>query len=239
MAIQTRTIEYTHEDELLEAFMAWDDSASGPRPGVLVSHAFRGREQFECKKAEALAELGYVGFALDLYGKGKTTDDTDEAFALMGRFTADRALLQSRLHCCVETAQAQPEIDAEQLAAIGFCFGGLCVLDLARSGAPVAGVCSFHGLLSPPDNHASAAISAKVLVEHGWEDPMVPPEQVVAFASEMTGAGADWVLHAHGDTVHSFTNPGADDRAGGTAYRAEADRRSWQSMQNFLLELFG
>lgn len=237
MSIQTRTVEYTHRGETLEALMAWDDNFTEPRPGVLVSHAARGREAFECDKAVALAELGYVGFALDVYGKGVQVTDRDAASALMNRFIEDRELLQSRMHTGVEVARSQPQLDAARVAAIGFCFGGLCVLDLARTGADVLGVCSFHGLLSAPGNTDGNSIDCRVLVEHGWDDPMVPPQQVVDFATEMTGAGADWQLHAHGDTVHSFTNPGADERAAGTAYQADADRRSWQSMRNFLGEV--
>lgn len=239
MAIQTRRVEYTHEGELLEAHMAWDDSFETARPGVLVSHAFRGREDFECGRAEALAEMGFVGFALDLYGKGVVATEKEEAFALMNRFIEDRPFLQSRLGACVETAQAQPEIDAGQLAVIGYCFGGLCALDAARSGAAVAGVCSFHGLLSGPGDSEANTIAAKVLVEHGWDDPMVPPQQVVEFAEEMSAASADWQLHAHGATVHAFTNPDANDPDFGTVYNAAAEARSWQSLGNFLGELFG
>jgi len=238
MAIQTRTVEYEHEGDTLEALVAWDDAQSGPRPGILVCHAFRGREPYENGRAEQLAAMGYVGFALDLYGKGVQAETKEEAFEYMNRFTGDRELLQRRLLACVETAAAQPEIDGNNLAAIGYCFGGLCALDLARCGAAVAGVCSFHGILGAPDNTAGNHISARVLVEHGWDDPMVPPEQVVAFAEEMTGAGADWQLHGHGATVHAFTNPEANDPDFGTVYDADADRRSWQSLQNFLAELF-
>ncbi len=239
MAIQTRTVEYTHEGDLLEALLAWDDAQAGPRPGILVSHAFRGREPYEDGRAEQLAGMGYVGFALDLYGKGVHAETKEEAFEQMGRFTGDRAFLQSRLLACVEAAAAQAEIDGDQLAAIGYCFGGLCVLDMARAGAPLAGVCSFHGILGAPDDSPGNSINARILVEHGWDDPMVPPEQVVAFAAEMTAAGADWQLHGHGGTVHAFTNPEANDPDFGTVYREEADRRSWQSLQNFLTELFG
>ncbi|MEP5765084.1 MAG: dienelactone hydrolase family protein [Halieaceae bacterium] len=239
MAIQTRTVEYTHEGDLLEAFLAWDDEQEVQRPGVIVSHAFRGREAFECARAEELAAMGYVGFALDLYGKGVIAEDNEQAFAQMNRFTEDRAFLQSRLKTCVETAQGQPEIDTGKLAAIGYCFGGLCALDMARSGLPLAGVCSFHGILAAADNIAANSITAKILVEHGWADPMVPPEAVVAFAEEMTAAGADWQLHGHGNTLHAFTNPEANDPDFGTVYNEQANRRSWQSLQNFLQELFG
>jgi len=237
MAIQTRSVEYTHEGELLEAQLAWDDAQTGQRPGVLVCHAFRGREAFENGRAQELAKLGYVGFALDLYGKGVVASDVEQAYALMSRFTGDRDLLQARLAASIEVAAAQDEIDPDYLAAIGYCFGGLCALDIARGGQAVRGVCSFHGLLSKPEA-PTAPIAARVLVEHGWDDPMVPPEQVLDFAEEMNGAGADWQLHAHGHTVHAFTNPGANDAAAGTVYREAADRRSWQSLQNFLAELF-
>ncbi len=238
MAIQTRLVEYTHEGEVLEAFMAWDEMQSEAKPGVLVSHAFRGREEFECGRAIELAKLGYVGFALDLFGKGVVAETTEQAFELMNRFTNDRDLLHRRQAAIVEIAQGQPEIDARRMAAIGYCFGGLCVLDMARTDLPLAGVCSFHGILSPPEKPAGNAIRAKVLVEHGWSDPMVPPDQVVAFAEEMDAAGADWQLHGHGGALHAFTNPDANDPDFGTVYHEGADRRSWQSLANFLEELF-
>ena len=238
MPIHTRLIEYTHEGEVLEAFIAWDEMQAERKPGVLVSHAFRGREEFECGRAVELAKMGYVGFALDLFGKGVIAEDTEQAFALMNRFMGDRDLLQRRLAACIDVAKGQPEIDPRRLAAIGYCFGGLCVLDMARADLPVAGVCSFHGILSPPENPTGKAIRARVLVEHGWADPMVPPEQVVAFAEEMDAAGADWQLHGHGGAVHAFTNPDADDADFGTVYHEAADRRSWQSLGLFLEELF-
>ncbi len=238
MTIQTRLIEYTHEEVVLEAFLAWDDSAAGPRPGVLVSHAFRGREEFECNKARLLAEMGYVGFALDLYGKGVKAESNERAFEMMSQFTENRPLLHSRLKSVLAAVQNVPEVDSDQLAAIGFCFGGLCVLDMARTGLPVKGVASFHGILSAPRATGSRDISAKIMLEHGWDDPMATPENVLSFAEEMKRANADWQLHAHGNTVHSFTNPEANDLSGGTAYDANADRRSWQSLGLFLKELF-
>ena len=239
MAIQTRLIEYTHEGETLEAFMAWDEMQAEPKPGVLVSHAFRGREEFECGRAVELAKMGYVGFALDLFGKGVIAETTEQAFELMNRFTDDRDLLKRRLSAIVEVAQGQPEIDERRLAAIGYCFGGLCVLDMARAGLPLAGVCSFHGILAGPGKSRGDAIRTRVLVEHGWDDPMVKPEAVLEFAKEMDERGADWQLHAHGGAMHAFTTPGANDADFGTVYHEAADRRSWQSLENFLTELFG
>ncbi len=238
MTIQTRTLDYRHDGNNFEAFLAWDDENTAPQPGVLVSHAFRGREQFECDKAVALAELGYVGFALDLYGKGVTAETKEQAFALMNGLTENRLLLQSRLAAVVEAAQGVAEINESRIAAMGFCFGGLCVLEMARIGLPVAGVASFHGILSAPDNTAGKAINCKILVEHGWDDPMATPEQVLAFAEEMKAAGADWQLHANGNTMHAFTNPAANDPDFGTVYNASANQRSWQSLENYLAELF-
>jgi dienelactone hydrolase len=150
----------------------------------------------------------------------------------------DRLMLQRRMHLALETLRDQAEVDASQTAAMGFCFGGLSVLDLARTGADVKGVASFHGLFNQPGNTADNQISAKVLAMHGWNDPMATPEQVVDFAAEMTGMGADWQLHAFGNTSHAFTNPEANDPEMGLMYQADADRRSWDLLRGFLAELF-
>ncbi len=237
MSIQTRTIEYSHNGVLLEGLLAFDDAVDAPRPAVMVSHAWVGRDEFAVGKARALAELGYVGFALDMYGKGVLGANPEENAKLMGPFMDDRALLQGRQAAALDTLRKQPEVDAARVAAIGFCFGGLCVLDLARSGADLRGVVSFHGLLSPPGNTEGNTILPKVLVLHGYDDPMGPPDQLVALADELTRAGADWQIHAYGGTVHAFTNPKADDPGFGTVYKESADRRSWRAMRNFLEEV--
>lgn len=238
MAIQTRLVEYQHGDTLLEGFLAWDDSIPGPRPAVAISHAWAGRADFECEKAKKLAGLGYVGFALDMFGKGVRGNSLEENQALIAPFVADRQLLQDRINRAVAVLREQPEVDAAKVGAMGFCFGGMCVLDLARSESDVKGVLSFHGLFFPADNTAGNKISAKVLCLHGYDDPMVPPEQVVALAKELTDAGADWQIHAYGNTRHAFTNPAANDPGLGTVYHATADQRSWVSMQNFFAEIF-
>ncbi len=238
MSIQTRNIEYRDGDSILEGYMAWDESSADKRPGVLVSHAWRGRSQFEESKAEQLAELGYVGFALDMYGKGVLGSNTEENRALMQPLLDNRAALQSRIQLAVNVLRKQKEVDQSRIAAMGYCFGGLCVLDLARAGADVLGVASFHGLFSSPGNTRSNKISAKVLVMHGWDDPMAKPDQALALADEMTSMGADWQLHGYGNTMHAFTNPAADDPEFGTVYDARADCRSWQSLQLFLAEIF-
>ena len=236
--MQERTVEYTHGGVTLEAFMAWDDAIAGPRPGVAIAHAWSDRSPFEENKARALAAQGYVGFALDLYGKGVRGGSPEENGALMQPFLDDRAMLQERLGVAIASMRAQDEVDTARTAAIGYCFGGLCVLDVARTGADIGGVASFHGLLGAPGNTDGNAISAKVLVLHGNEDPMVPVDTVVALQEELTAAGADWQIHTYGNALHSFTNPDANDRDFGTVYDASADRRSWQSLINFLAEVF-
>ncbi len=232
-----RLIEYTHNGTTLEAYMAWDDSSPGPRPGVLISHAWAGRGEFECDKARMLAGLGYCAFALDLYGKGVRGSGIEENSKLMKPFVEDRAMLQSRLSAALETFGSQPEVDAERIAAIGFCFGGLCVLDLARIGAPVRGVVSLHGLFVPPGNTDGNKIGAKVMALHGHDDPMVPVEMVNALEKELTEGGADWQIHVYGNTMHAFTNPDANDPAHGTVYNPVAARRAWVVTKDFLAEV--
>jgi len=238
MSIQSRLVEYNDGKSVLEGMLVWDDAVNTPRPGVLVSHAWSGRSDYEEGKARKLAELGYVAFALDLYGKGVRGGSVEENSALMQPFLDDRAMLQQRLLLSVNTLRQQDEVDATKIAAVGFCFGGLCVLDIARTGEALTGVVSFHGLLGAPANTSGNTIRAKVLVLHGWDDPMGPPEDVLALASELSEGQADWQFHAYGNTMHAFTNPDANDPAMGTVYNAAADRRSWKAMQDFLTELF-
>ena len=237
MAIQQRTIDYTHDGVTMKAAMYFDDRLPAA-PAVLVSHAWAGQTDFERSRAEHLANLGYVGIAIDNYGEGRTGSNPEENTAMMMPLLQDRARLQARLGAAVEMAKAQPEVLSHHIAAIGFCFGGLCVLDLARTRDDLAGVVSFHGNLSGADNVPAPQISAKVLVLHGYDDPMVKPEAVIAFADEMKASGADWQLHAYGGTVHSFTNPAANSPEMGMAYQADAARRSAQAMANFLEEIF-
>ncbi|MFT4648614.1 MAG: dienelactone hydrolase [Planctomycetota bacterium] len=237
MVIQTKLIEYTHDGTLLEGCLAWDDAQSDPRPGILVSHAWAGRGSFCIEKAKALAELGYVAFALDLYGKGVLGQSKEENEGYMQPFLDDRTRLQDRLKTCLQVMRAQPQVDSERTAIMGYCFGGLCAMDLARSGADILGAISMHGLpFAPEETHP---ISAKMLICHGWDDPMADPESMVELGQELSEAGADWQLHAYGGTMHAFTNPEADDPDSGMAYDADADRRSWQAACNFLAEVLG
>ena len=238
MAIVSNTVGYLDDDVLLEAFFAFDDSLSGRRPSVLINHTWVGRDDFVAEKAVKLAELGYVGFAVDMYGKGVLGSSTEENAKLMQPFMDNRQMLQKRMHAALYAVKLLPWVDDRKIAAIGFCFGGLCSLDLARTGADLKGVVSFHGLLSAPGNTQNNAIKAKILALHGHDDPMVPVEQVIAFEQEMTKAGADWQLHTYGHTMHAFTNPVANNPDFGTVYQPDADRRSWLAMENFLTEVF-
>lgn len=209
------------------------------RPVVLVAHAWAGQDDFARGKAEALAQLGYVGLAIDMYGEGRRGANPAENAALMQPFMDDRRLLRRRIHAAVHAAAQRPECDGERIAAIGFCFGGLCALDLARSALPgVRGVVSFHGLLSPPAVGEQERMWAKVLVVHGHEDPMAPPDHVLALATELTEAEADWQVHIHGHAMHAFTNPMANAPESGLRHDPAADRRSWTAMAAFLQECF-
>jgi len=235
--MHTDLIEYQHGDTVLEGYLASHSSADAGRPSILICHAWGGRNDFVEERARDLAKLGFTAFALDVYGKGVQGSNPDENVKLMQPFVDDRALLRDRLLAGLETLCAQPQCDTRRVAAIGYCFGGLCVLDLARCGADLRGVVSFHGLLTP-NGLNNPGTKAKVLVLHGWKDPMVPPEAVVAFAEEMTALGADWQVHGYGNAMHAFTNPEANDPGFGTVYEETTAKRSWTTMRNFLDEVF-
>ena len=234
----TKYIDYQDGDIPLEGFLAYNETDT-PKPAVLIAHDWSGRREFACKAAERIAAMGYVGFALDMYGKGifGRDGDTEGNAALMNPYFNDRILLRQRINAALPAVRALPQVDAAKIAAMGYCFGGLCVLELARSGADVRGVISIHGLFVP-GNAANEKIRAKVLCLHGHDDPMVPPEQVLAFEKEMTEAGVDWQVHVYGGTMHAFTNPVANNPSFGTVYKAVAANRAYQSIANFLGELF-
>ena len=238
MTVKTRLVEYRDNGLAFEGLLAWDDEFEGSRPGILVAHTIRGRSPFEEGKARLLAENGYVGFAIDVYGKDAIGGDIAGCRARMDALRDDRPLLQQRLLLALRTLQDQAEVDASRVAAIGYCFGGLCALDIARTGAPVAGVVSFHGLFDPPGNTEGNRIRARILALHGWDDPLATPEQAVALTRELSSMGADWQLHCYGNVRHAFTNPEADASTGVTVYNQAADRRSWAAAQYFLSELF-
>ena len=231
-------IDYNDGSAELEAFVACEETDS-PKPLVLVVHDWSGRREFACKAAERVAGMGYVGMAVDMYGKGVFGSDGDVELnsSLMDPFASDRAMLRDRIRAALEAGRNLSQVDASKVAAMGYCFGGMCVLELARSGADVAGVISIHGIFSPGDI-PNKEIKAKILCLHGHEDPMVPPDQVLAFETEMTKAGADWQVHAYGNTMHAFTNPAANNPDFGTMYDEVAERRTYQALANFLDEIF-
>lgn len=237
--MNTSNYLYHHGEQEMHGFLAYKDSQDDqPRPAVLVAHDWAGRGEFACQKAQMLAEMGYIGFALDMYGNGRTGVTVDEKMGLMEPLAADRKLLRARIRAAFDALIGMSEVDTNRIAAIGFCFGGLCVLDLARSGVEVKGVVSFHGLLGKPDDLPNDPIQARILALHGYDDPMVTPSQVNEFCKEMTEAKADWQVHQYGHTQHAFTNPQAQDLRLGLAYNPVAERRSWQAMSNFLEEIF-
>ena len=224
------------DEELEGVLVARRDSAR--RPGVLIFPTVMGVSELELGFARSLVHLGYTGFVADLFGKRFYGAPREVMFNEMNRLRSDRAALRDRLLVIVECLRKLDAIEADRIVAIGYCFGGGCALDLARSGADIAGVASFHGLLDPPGLEPQP-ITAKVLAFHGWEDPLAPPEQVVALGHELTAAGADWQLHAYGNVAHGFTNPGATGTMPGVVYNELAAERSWTALINFLEEIFG
>ena len=236
--IQFRPVEYRAGDTVMEGYLAWDDAVSGPRPGVLVAHAWMGLGDYEKRRARELAALGYAALALDLYGKGIRPSGPEEAGKLAAAYKADRPVMRARARAALDALAGDPLCASQPLAAIGYCFGGTVALELARSGAPLAGVVSFHGGLDTPDPADARQIRGAVLVLHGADDPHVPPEQVAAFEKEMRGADVDWQLVSYGGAVHAFSDPGAgNDPSRGAAYHEKADRRSWRALVSFLEEV--
>lgn len=236
--LRNQKIDYQDGDVTLEAYIAYDDSHHENKPAVLICHDWSGKNEFACNKADKIAELGYVGFALDMYGKGKIGNTKEEKIALMQPLMEDRAKLQKRILAALDAVKKLELVDPNRIGAMGFCFGGLCVLDLARSGADVKGVVSFHGLLHAPEDISEHSIKAKVLALHGFDDPMVTPDQVIEFGNEMTHANVDWQLDIYGNTMHAFTNPEANDPGFGTVYNKKADSRSFVAMREFFKEIF-
>lgn len=235
---QTEHLSYYDDEVELEGFIAYPTNKSQAAPLILVAHDWSGCNTFAKHKAEQLAQLGYIGFALDMYGKGKLGTTKDEKVALMQPLASNRQLLQKRIQAGYQAAKKIQGVDTTKIGAIGFCFGGLCVLDLARSGVDIQGVVSFHGLLHAPEHEAMERIQAKILALHGYDDPMVKPEQVISFCDEMTKANVDWQMVMYGNTMHAFMNPEANDATFGTVYHAETEKRAWREMTNFFSDLF-
>lgn len=235
--IRTRAVEYKDGDVVLQGWAAWEDGFKDTRPGILVVHEWWGHGPYARKRAEQLAKLGYTAFALDMYGKGVLAKNHEEAGKLAGAFFGDREAMRKRALAGLEQLKKLPFIDANKLGAIGYCFGGTTVLELARAGTNLKGVASFHGNLTTPVPAADKP-KASILVLHGADDASVNPG-VPGFIEEMRKSKADWQLVQYGGAVHSFTVPEAGtDTAKGMAYNKEADRRSWSAMREFFEEAF-
>lgn len=235
----TRVVEYREGDTVLKGYLAFDDALRGVRPGILVIPEWWGLNDYARKRAEQLAGLGYAAFAADMYGNGLTTKDPKEAGALAGALKADRARMRARAAAALDVLRRSEMVDPTQVAAIGYCFGGTTVLELAREGADLSGVVSFHGGLETPNPAGPGAIKARLLVLHGADDPFVKPADVAAFEQEMRTSGADWQMVLYGGAVHSFSNPASgSDPSKGVAYNEKADRRSWEAMKSFFQEIF-
>ncbi|MFT3692744.1 MAG: dienelactone hydrolase family protein [Kofleriaceae bacterium] len=238
--VQNKLVEYKLGDVTMEGYMAWDDAVKGKRPGVLVVHAWMGLDDNARKRADMLAGLGYVAFAADIYGKGVRPKSPDEAGKLAGQYKKDRKLLRDRVNAGFAEMLKQPNVDAARTAAIGFCFGGTTVLELARSGTQLAGVVTFHGGLDSPAPADAKNIKSKILVLHGAADPHEQPADFTAFQKELSDAKVDWQLISYGGAVHCFTDQSAGtDTSKGCAYDPVADARSWGAMRAFFDEIFG
>jgi dienelactone hydrolase len=238
-AVKTKTIEYKQGDAVLEGYLAWDDATKVKRPGVLIVHEWTGINAHMKQRAEMLAKLGYVAFAADIYGKGVRPAAQADAAKTAGVYKNDRTLMRTRARAGLEELKKQKLVDPQRLAAVGYCFGGTTVLELARDGADLRGVVSFHGGLSTPTPQDARSIKGKVLALHGADDPFVNADEVAAFQDEMRKGGVDWQFVSYGNAVHSFTNKEAgNDNSKGAAYNEKADRRSWEAMKTFFGEIF-
>ncbi|MFK7824648.1 MAG: dienelactone hydrolase family protein [Oligoflexales bacterium] len=236
--MESRFLEYEEGDKTFEAYLTYEPSQIQKKPAILIAHAWGGRSQFELDIADQVARWGYIGFAADIYGKGVLGTNKDENGKLMQGFMEDRSLIIKRYTSAVEVLKDQEMVAGEQIAAIGFCFGGLCVLDLARSCNPdIKGVVSLHGLFIPTNTNTKGDIQAKVLALHGHEDPMVKPDAVLALEQELTERQTDWQMHTFGQTMHGFTHPDANDIDMGVKFHKANSKRALKLTQDFLKEI--
>src|SRR5665213_999127 len=236
--IHTETVDYKQGDTTLEGFLAYDDSISGKRPGILVVHQWFGLTDYEKRRATMLAQLGYIAFCADIYGKDNQPKNVREAGALAGKYKSDRALLRARVNAALDVLEKNKFVDTKRVAAIGYCFGGTTVIELARSGANLNGVVSFHGGLDSPTPGDGKNIKCKVLALAGADDPFEKQEDLTAFESEMRDNKVDWQITFYGGAVHAFTQPDPGFVNAGAKYNEKADKRSWQAMKQFFAEIF-
>lgn len=243
--MRSEIIDYQCNEKKLKGQIYIPDDVSDKTPAVIVAHAWKGRDQFALEKAKMLAELGYIGFAADLYGDGQVVESNEEALELMMPLFLDRKELRDRISAAYQAVSAREEVDASRIGAIGFCFGGATVIELLRSGLNLKGVVSFHGLLgySLGEEKAKAYPSAGILqgsllILHGYQDPMVSLDDVVSIQQEFSTKGIDWQMHTYGRATHAFTNPSANEPESGMLYHEQTSDRAFQSMRNFFNEVF-
>lgn len=238
-------LKYKAEDTVMDGFLVYDPSNSKRRPAVIVAHAWYGQDDFAREKARELAQLGYVAFAADLYGNRREAKSDEEAVSLMGPLFLDRKLLRQRIVAAYDTVKKCPLVDPRRIGAIGFCFGGLTVIELLRSGVDIRGVVSFHGVLGdtlgefkaqlePPAKHIPGAL----LILHGHDDPLVSAQDIAEIQTEFTQAQVDWQMNIYGHTSHAFTNPLMNDANRGLVYNSKISQRAWWSMRHFFEEFF-
>lgn len=237
MNITTKPVEYMDGKTKCVGYMAWDETYASPKPCVMIGHAWGGRDDFAENKAIQMAAQGYIGFAIDVYGEEKKGTNPEENEALMMPFINDRKALLKRLKAAYKAAQNLEQVDENSMAMMGFCFGGLCALDLARSGIDLEASISFHGLFEG-NGLPAKKIKASVLALHGYDDPMVPPAKIAALGDELTQAKCDWQIHAYGGTSHAFMVPEAQDPKNGLQYSERAHSRAWASTLDLLAEKF-
>jgi len=232
----TRTIEYDHAGDTLEGYLAYDDAVNGERPGVLVVHEWWGLNDYAKRRARMLAELGYVAFCADMYGQGKVTEDPQKASNWSGHMKGDLDLRRDRTIAGLDVLKKQPQTNTDKLGAIGYCFGGSTVLQLAYSNVELAGVVSFHGSFPMPEKDST--VNTPVLVCHGAQDGFTPAKRIQAWQQRMDAIGADWHMTTYARAQHSFTNPAAAERnIDGIGYNQQADQRSWAHMKLFLARI--
>ena len=232
--VVTKTIAYDHDGQKLQGYLAYDDAKAGPRPGVLVIHEWWGLNDYTKMRTRELAEMGYVAFAADMYGDGKTTRDPKEAQAWSSAVGSQPGMLAARSKAGLDVMRKEKVTDVERMAAIGFCFGGTTVLQLAYAGVPLKGVVTFHGGLVVPDEQQAAKIRTPIVILHGAEDTFVKPETIDGMRKALDAAKVDWFMVSYAQAVHAFTNPDADSfKIPGIGYNEKAATRSWDEMARF------
>ncbi len=237
--IDTKSINYKDGNTALEGYLAYDPWIKGKRPAILLAHAWKGLDDYAKRRTRQLAKMGYIVFALDIYGKGVHAKDHKEAAQLSGIYTNDRKLMRARARAGLEVLSKHKLTDTNRIASVGYCFGGATVLELARSGADIKGTVTFHGNLTTPTPQDAKNIKGKVLVLHGAADTFVSPKVVAAFRKEMDQAKVDWSMKSYKDAVHAFTvREAGNDPSTGLAYNEAADKESWKEMKSFLKILF-